>query len=82
MPLTFLNTNGSVGSATLTPTNTYLTSANFTGSGSFDTVVVPSVAPATSCGSYANPNIQVAVLVLSLDRTVSYGSSICLCVFG
>lgn len=71
MPLSFLDTNGSTGSATLTSSGTYLTTANFTGSGNFEAVVLPSLTNTTGCGSYTNPLIQLAVLVLSLDATVS-----------
>lgn len=71
MALTFLNTNGTLGTGTLTSSNTYLTTANFTGSGNFSAVVVPSLSSANSCGSYPNPTIQLAVLMLSLDASVS-----------
>ena len=71
MALTFQNTNGSLGSGSLTSSGTYLTTANFTGNGNFDTVVVPTVSSTSGCGSYTNPSIQLAVLVLSLDASVS-----------
>ena len=71
MPLSFLDTNGSTGSATLTSSGTYLTTANFTGSGNFEAVVLPSLTNTTGCGSYTNPLIELAVLVLSLDAMVS-----------
>ena len=71
MALTFQNTNGSLGSGTLTSSGTYLTTANFTGNGNFDTVVVPTVSSTSGCGSYTNQSIQLAVLVLSLDASVS-----------
>ena len=71
MALTFLNSNGTRGTGTLTSSNTYLTTANFTGSGNFSAVVVPDLSSTSGCGSYSNPTIQVAVLVLSLDASVS-----------
>ena len=71
MALTFQDTNGSTGSGTLTSSGTYLTTANFTGSGSFEAVVVPSITNTTDCGAYTNPLIELAVLVTSLDATVS-----------
>lgn len=71
MALAFQNTDGSPGSGTQTSSGTFLTTATFTGSGNFDTVVVPTVSSTSGCGSYANPAIQLAVLVLSLDASVS-----------
>lgn len=71
MALTFQNTDGSLASGTLTSSGTYLTTATFTGTGNFDTVAVPTVSSTSGCGSYANPSIQLAVLVLSLDASVS-----------
>ena len=70
MGLGFQDTNGSAGSGTLTSSGTYLTTANFTGNGSFEAVVLPSLTNTTSCGSYSNPLIELAVLVTSLDATV------------
>ena len=70
MALTFQDTNGSTGSGTLTSSGTYLTTANFTGSGSFEAVVLPSITNTTDCGAYTNPVIELAVLVTSLDATV------------
>ncbi len=70
MGLGFQDTNGSAGSGTLTSSGTYLTTANFTGNGSFETVVLPSLTNTTGCGSYSNPLIELAVLVTSLDATV------------
>ncbi|DBB14474.1 TPA: hypothetical protein ACH3X3_004761 [Trebouxia sp. C0006] len=69
MGLGFQDTNGSAGSGTLTSNGTYLTTANFTGNGSFETVVLPSLTNTTGCGSYSNPLIELAVLVTSLDAT-------------
>ena len=71
MALSFQDTNGSTGSGTLTSSGTYLTTANFTGSGNFEAVVLPSLTNTTGCGSYTDPLIELAVLVLSLDSTVS-----------
>lgn len=71
MALTFQNTNGTMGSGTLTSSGTYLTTANFTGGGNFDTVVLPTLSTSSGCGSYTDPSIQLAVLVLSLDASVS-----------
>ena len=70
MGLGFQDTNGSAGSGTLTSSGTYLTTANFTGNGSFEAVVLPSLTNTTGCGSYSNPLIELAVLVTSLDATV------------
>ena len=70
MGLGFQDTNGSTGSGTLTSSGTYLTTANFTGNGSFEAVVLPSLTNTTGCGSYSNPLIELAVLVTSLDATV------------
>ena len=72
MALTFLDTNGSTGSGTLTSSGTYLTTANFTGSGSFEAVVLPTITNTTDCGAYTNPLIELAVLVTSLDATVGH----------
>ncbi|DBA74582.1 TPA: hypothetical protein ACH3X2_009454 [Trebouxia sp. C0005] len=69
MGLGFQDTNGSTGSGTLTSSGTYLTTANFTGNGSFEAVVLPSLTNTTGCGSYSNPLIELAVLVTSLDAT-------------
>ncbi|KAL0035306.1 hypothetical protein WJX77_000193 [Trebouxia sp. C0004] len=69
MGLGFQDTNGSAGSGTLTSSGTYLTTANFTGNGSFEAVVLPSLTNTTGCGSYSNPLIELAVLVTSLDAT-------------
>lgn len=71
MALTFQNTNGTAGSGILTSGGTYLTTANFTGSGNFDTVVLPALSTSSGCGSYADPTIQLAALILSLDASVS-----------
>ena len=70
VPLSFV-VKGSLVTGTLTNAGTYLTTTNFTGSGSFNATVVPTVNTANNCGSYANPSIQLAVLALSLDNTVS-----------
>jgi len=70
MGLGFQDTNGSAGSGTLTSSGTYLTTANFTGNGSFEAVVLPSLTNTTGCGSYSNSLIELAVLVTSLDATV------------
>ena len=70
MGLGFQDTNGSAGSGTLTSSGTYLTTANFTGNGSFEAAVLPSLTNTTGCGSYSNPLIELAVLVTSLDATV------------
>jgi len=80
MGLGFQDTNGSAGSGTLTSSGTYLTTANFTGNGSFEAVVLPSLTNTTGCGSYSNPLIELAVLVTSLDATVRCCSCCaCLC---
>ncbi|KAL3148640.1 hypothetical protein ABBQ38_014063 [Trebouxia sp. C0009 RCD-2024] len=69
MAVTFQNTNGTAGSGSLTSGGTYLTTADFTGGGNFDTVVLPDLSSSSGCGSYADPTMQLAALVLSLDAS-------------
>lgn len=71
MALNFLNPDGTVATGNLTSSGTYLTTATFTSSGNFSTVVLPSVSSSTGCGSFSNPSVSLAVLVLSLDASVS-----------
>lgn len=64
--LTFPNTTSSTTSG-----GTILATANFTGSGNFSVVALPTVTSSNNCGVFTSPLLRLAVLVASVDATVS-----------
>lgn len=56
--------------------STYLATAAFTGSGKFSVVALPTVTSSNNCGVFTSPLLKLAVLVASVDATVSTCSSL------
>lgn len=65
--LTFPNTTSST-----TSSGTLLATANFTGRGNFSVVALPTITSSNNCGVFTSPVVKLAVLVASVDATVSF----------